>query len=347
MHRLILLFLIILSIGACTCKPKPLYQESYAFGTRIEITIYDKDITNAMAAMAAVLTDLDRLHHKLNAWKADSELSRINKSLAQGKPVSVDTELATLLQQSQYYESLSDNLFNPAIGNLITLWGFHRDNYASILPEADEVNRLITSHPQMNDLTWEKNILSSRNTQVNIDLGGIAKGWALDKARDIFHKYNIQSALINIGGNIMAIGKHPDGNNWTVGIRHPRKNEAIAIVPLYDGEAIGTSGDYQRYFEIKGKKHCHLIDPRDGNSNCLKQAVTVLMPASKQAGILSDVLSKPIYFANINAAEKYAKAFGTTNVLIYDNEEQVWISKSFEKRIQWLIKPPTLRQLAF
>ena len=105
----------------------------------------------------------------------------------------------------------------------------------------------------------------SRQSQprVKLDLGGYAKGYALDRAAEILKSQGIHNALINIGGNVLALGTHGT-RPWRVGIQHPRKPGPLATLELRDGEAIGTSGDYQRYFELDGKRYCHLIDPRTG-----------------------------------------------------------------------------------
>ena len=110
---------------------------------------------------------------------------------------------------------------------------------------------------------------------MQLDLGGYAKGYALDRAAELLRKQGIHNALINIGGNVLALGQH--GNRpWRVGIQHPRKPGALATLELHDGEAIGTSGDYQRYFMLGKVRYCHLIDPRSGYPMQGVQAVTVL-----------------------------------------------------------------------
>jgi thiamine biosynthesis lipoprotein len=131
---------------------------------------------------------------------------------------------------------------------------------------------------------------------VQIDLGGYAKGYALDRAARILRDAGIHNALINIGGNILALGqkgKQP----WRIGIQHPREPRPLATMPLYDGEAIGTSGDYQRYFELDGVRYAHLLDPRMGEPAHATQSLTVLVTPREHVGTLSDVASKPAYLA--------------------------------------------------
>jgi thiamine biosynthesis lipoprotein len=137
---------------------------------------------------------------------------------------------------------------------------------------------------------------------VALDFGGYLKGVALDRAAASLRADGIQHALINIGGNIMALGNRdgrPGGAPWRVGIQHPRPQSVgsapLATLELRDGEAIGTSGDYHRYFEVDGRRYCHLLDPRSGQPAEGTQAVTILIPPGRDAGMRSDALSKPIF----------------------------------------------------
>jgi thiamine biosynthesis lipoprotein len=140
----------------------------------------------------------------------------------------------------------SKGTFNPAIGKLVKLWGFHRDEFTPQNIEPNKINALVAKNPKMSDISIDGNHISSANPAVQLDLGGYAKGYALDIGLAYLREQNIRNALINIGGNIIALGKH--GNKpWRVGIQHPRQPNAIATIDLPSGWAIGTSGDYQRF----------------------------------------------------------------------------------------------------
>lgn len=330
----------LLFLNACHTQPEPHRQEAYVFGTRVELTIYDKSTEKAQQAAAKVLADLDRLHGKLHTWQPDSTLYKLNQALAKGKTVTLDAELAGLIRQGQRFSGWSDGLFNPALGQLVALWGFHADRYAAKLPDQQALMRLINAKPSMSDLRWQGEQLTSTNPTVALDFGGMAKGWALDRARRILQENGIQSALVNIGGNVIALGKRPDGSAWRVGIQHPQRDEAMAGIELADGEAIGTSGNYRRNFTVDGRQHCHLIDPRDGNSDCRKQAITILMPPSPEAGVRSDVASKPFYFAPLSDAARYMQRFQTPYVLIVDGQGVAWVSPALAKRLSWLDNAP-------
>jgi thiamine biosynthesis lipoprotein len=168
---------------------------------------------------------------------------------------------------------------------------------------------------------------------VQLDLGGIAKGYALDRAALILHRRNIRNALINIGGNVMALGSKGK-TSWSVGIQHPRASGPIATLALYDGEAIGTSGDYQRFFEVAGRRYSHLIDPTTGEPAQHTQAVTVLITPQKDAGLLSDVTSKPIFLGAGNWREM-ARRCGVTHVMRIDASGRISVTSSLRARLKW------------
>ncbi len=145
--------------------------------------------------------------------------------------------------------------------------------------------KLVAAKPSIADLTFKGRVVTAKNPAVALDFGGYLKGVALDRAAAIFKARGIGNALINIGGNVLALGKKGD-QPWRVGIRHPRPEQAggapLATLELRDGEAIGTSGDYQRFFELDGRRYCHLIDPRSGAPATGTQALTVLIPAGHE-----------------------------------------------------------------
>jgi thiamine biosynthesis lipoprotein len=179
-------------------------------------------------------------------------------------------------------------------------------------------------------------IIGSRNRAVKLDLGGYAKGYALDRARTILKEQGIQNALVNIGGNVLALGMHGD-RPWRVGIQHPRKPGPLAILELRDGEAIGTSGDYQRYFELDGKRYCHLIDPRSGYPVQGVQAVTILT-RGEQAGLASDSASKPLFVAGAQGWLAAAKKMQLDEALLIDTQGVVHLTAAMQKRLEFTDK---------
>ena len=184
----------------------------------------------------------------------------------------------------------------------------------------------------MADLVFDGTRISSRNKAVMIDLGGYAKGYALDRAAQILRAAHVKAALVNTGGNILAIGQ-PGDRPWKVGIRDPRGEGAIASVELHDNEAIGTSGDYQRYFMKDGKRHPHIIDPRTGQTIDLVASVTIIASGGKDAGLRSDGNSKPLFITGPQHWKEMAQRLGLNEVMLIDSNRNVEMTPAMEQRM--------------
>ncbi|HET9463571.1 MAG TPA: FAD:protein FMN transferase [Thiobacillus sp.] len=325
------LWLVLLwTLVACS-PPPPVQQQSYVFGTLVEITVVDDLGSRATPAISEVLARFDDLHRTLHAWQP-SELSRLNAALARGERAAVTPELAAMLRDAQGLAAQSDELFNPAIGGLIALWGFHSDAPQARVPDATAITGWVNQRPRMADLVIEDDTVSSANPAVQLDLGGYAKGRALDDAVAILKAHGIENALVNIGGNVIALGAHGD-RPWRVGIQHPRQPGTLATLDLRDGEAIGTSGDYQRYFETAGRRYSHLIDPRSGWPAAGMQSVTVLV-SGKQAGTRSDALSKPLFIDGAERLPGHASRLGVADYLAVDSAGQILVSPAMKARLR-------------
>lgn len=324
--------LVLLSLAACS-RSEVFRHEAFVFGTRVDVAVYGKDQAEADAAAAAVLREFDRLHRAYHAWEP-SELTALNAAIARGEAAEVSDELAALLKDVQHIAAVGDELFDPALGALVALWGFHTDTFVPTRPDPDKLQALLAARPRMADLVIEGNRVESRNPAVQIDLGGYAKGYALDRAAAILREKGVANALINIGGNVMALGRKGD-QPWRVGIQHPREPAPIATLPLYDGEAVGTSGDYQRFFELDGERYAHLLDPRTGQPARGTQSLTILITAQPNAGTLSDGPSKPAYLAGDQWRE-HTRRFGIEHVLRIAEDGSVEVTRALRARLQFV-----------
>ncbi len=360
MRKYSLLLLIgIVAIGLFAIRAyhqEPLYHsQSYVFGTLVDVSIYGETDERAKLLVNHVMQDFQQLHYQLHAWKTpnnhqpqnnpaysqqSSEIIALNTAFSKSKtPISISPLLADMLIDATKLSVKSQGLFNPAIGHLISAWGFQRDEFTAVAIDDDHIKSLVKSNPQMTDIVIENNTAYSNNPVVKLDLGGYAKGYALDRAADYLRQQQVKNALINIGGNIIALGQHGK-TPWRVGLQHPRQPSAIATLDLPDGWAIGTSGDYQRYFILNGKRYCHIIDPRTGYPVQHTQAVTVLIPPQPshqpQAGVLSDVASKPIFIAPADSKAQVAATLGIQYFMVIDQGGNIFVTQSLAKKIHWL-----------
>lgn len=328
-----------LLVAACSRTPLQ-EQQAYVFGTRVEVLVVSADPERGRKAIASVLREFDRLHRAYHAWQ-ESELTALNQAILSGRPQQVGAELAELIREAQALSQQGEHLFDPGIGRLVRLWGFHTDEFKSELPPPAAVEAWLAAAPGIADLTVSELTISSRNPQVALDFGGYLKGVALDRAAAILHSQGVDNALINIGGNVIALGSK-DGRKWRVGIQHPRRPGPLATVELADGEAIGTSGDYQRYFEVDGKRYPHLLDPRTGRPVDHTQAVTVLIPAGARAGTLSDASSKPIFIAGPDAWREMAKKMEIGMAMRVDRDGRVFVTEALSQRLVFAGEHPVV-----
>lgn len=331
---------LVLCAVLAACGKADFSRESYVFGTRVEITVAAADETVAGPAVDAALAELDQLHAELHAWQK-SPLADVNQAFAAGRPAPLTPLIAELIAVGHSSWLQSEGLFNPAIGGLVRTWGFHSDRVGVHIPDAAQLRPWLQDAPSPADISVVDGRATSRNTRVQLDFGGLAKGWALDRLARRLRAAGIKHALINIGGNIMALGQHGE-RPWRVGLQHPRRPEALLELDLFDGEAIGTSGDYQRFFIAAGRRYSHLIDPRSGQPATASTSASVLVAPGPQAGMISDVASKPLFIGGPQQAQRLARRFGVRNWLVVAPGGTVYLSQAMQSRVRWLGKPPAL-----
>lgn len=331
----------LLCVVLAGCSASEVSRTSFVFGTMVQITVGPQDAERAVPAVDAVLRDLDALHQELHPWQP-GPLRTVNDQFARGKPARLTPAIAELLTLSQQYWRLSDGLFNAAVGGLIAEWGFHSDVASARLPDAGRVAAWVEAAPTPLDVTRQGLEANAAKPQVQLDFGGIAKGWALDRAARQLRAAGIHNALINIGGNILVLGKNGE-RPWHVALRDPRQPQDVMLeLDLLDGEAVGTSGDYQRFFTVGNTRYSHLLDPRTGQPARELASVTVITGPAPAAGLVSDVAGKPLFIGGIRQLPHYANRFGIRNWLAVAPDRTVYLSKSMQLRADFHKPVPKL-----
>jgi thiamine biosynthesis lipoprotein len=329
-RRLLACAALLSMLAACTSGDEVHRVQGHVFGTQVEVSIYGPSAQEARAQAGAVLREFDRLHHKYHAWQP-SQLTALNDAIARGEPFEADEEMVWLLRAAADLSARSGDTFNPAIGRLIRLWGFQKNAITPSSPPAAEIERLVQARPRMADLRFDGNRITSANRLVMLDLGGFAKGYALDRAAQILRQAKVKSALVNVGGNMIALGQ-PGARPWMVGIRHPRGPDMVARVALHDNEAMGTSGDYERYFMKGGKRHGHIIDARTGQTVDLVASVTIITSGGTDAGLRSDGNSKPLFVVGPQGWCAMAQRLGLKEAMLIDAHGQVYATPAMLAR---------------
>ena len=254
----------------------------YLMGTTVETIARSTDVNECKIALLAAYEEMQRVENLLSCEKDSSEISAINRA-AGIRPVKVSYETLFMLQRSKNYCKKFNGLFDVTIGPLSDLWGFSEDKEI-VLPPDKKIKKL-------KKLVDYKDIIISENDTtvylkkkgMSIDLGGIAKGYAIDRGAAVLKKMGINNFILNAGGDIYISGTKDKNTFWKVGIKHPRHtNDLIADFDLKD-YAVATSGDYERYKIIDGKRYHHILDPRTGYSGTLSESSTILAPTAEEA----------------------------------------------------------------
>jgi thiamine biosynthesis lipoprotein len=259
-----LLCLLVLFFAGCASQP--LYKETrLALGTFVEISVSEqKPRQEIVQAVDLAFAEILKIHHLMNRFDPQSEISKINRE-ANKRPLRLSPEMLEIIKHSLEFSHLSEGAFDISVAPLLDTWGFYRKGKKRCLPSDQEIKAALEKVGYKNIVLDEKAAtLYFAKAGMQIDLGGIAKGYAVDQARDILVKKGIKNALINAGGNIYALGKKANGQPWKVGLRHPRKPGKLWKNFVLEDKAIATSGDYENYFILDGKTYHHIFDPRSG-----------------------------------------------------------------------------------
>jgi len=323
-------FIFICLLPACESQQKEFHHSILSFGTIIDITLYDVNEKLANKIFDDLDHDFKLFHDAWTPWAASS-LSRINLLISTEKKFSAGPSVIPLIYESMKLAEATEHLFNPAIGKLINLWSFHKHDEPGIKPpDAEHIKRLVSSNPRLSDLHIEGVQIQSSNSDVQLNFGAFAKGYAIDQSMNHLKKSAIKHAIINTGGDLKAIGKHGD-RAWRIGIRHPRKNSLIASIETRGEESIFTSGDYQRFYIHNGKRYHHILDPRTGYPAQGTQSVTVIHTDSG----LADAAATALFIAGPDEWIKIAKKLNLKQVMLIDSNGTIHVTPEMKKRLQF------------
>jgi len=259
----------------------PLFHFSFdAMGSPNELQIWHDDERRARMLADTAIADVRRIEAKYSRYRGDSVTSRINGA-AGGTAVAIDAETYALLGYADRCHRLSAGRFDITSGVLRHAWGFRCS--PPRLPDETEV-AAVTALIDWPSVEWSPRSVRLPRRGMEIDFGGIGKEYAADRMATICHDSGAPHTLANLGGDVRAAGPQPDGSPWRVGISHPRQADAIMATVEIDGGAVATSGDYQRFFDLDGRRYCHIIDARSGRPVTHWQSISVLAPLCVLAG---------------------------------------------------------------
>ena len=256
-------------------------------GTTVETTARSSDINLCKKALVAAYEEMQRVENLLSYHKKGSEITRIN-SYAGIHPVKVSFETLTIIKNSIIYSLKSKGLFDISIGPVSRLWGFNDDEREIELPDSADLDSVLRY------VNYRDIIINRADTTVflkhkgmELDLGGIAKGYAIDRGAAKLKSMGVVNFILNAGGDIYASGRKDKNTQWTIGIKDPRNTSALVATFNLENYAVATSGDYERFRIINGVRYHHILNPFDGYPGKLSESCTILAPTAEEADALA------------------------------------------------------------
>ena len=348
MIRSLLAALLALWLTACN-HADPVHNRHFiAFGTINDISLVGVSRAQADAALEAIEADFAAMDKAWHAWKP-GPLGRTNQLLAEGVRFAAPPSVLELIKRSKVLAERSDNLFNPAIGKLVTLWGFHQDPLeCKGPPDPKAIEKLVAAQPTMADIEVDGIFVRGHNPAVQLDFGAIGKGYGIDLAIEHLRRLGIRNALVNSGGDLRAIGTR-GGHPWRIAIRSPSGSGTLGFLRVAGDEAVFTSGDYERNCLWKGKRYHHIIDPRTGWPARGTRSVTVIHTNATEA----DAAATALFIAGPKDWQRIARRMGIHYVLLVDDKGVLHMNPAMRKRVELidrkqkvLLSPPLFPEKA-
>jgi thiamine biosynthesis lipoprotein len=294
-------------------------------GTRITVELWAEDAAKGNQAIDAVLDEMRHIDETMSTYKPTSEVSQVNAKAADG-PMHISKELFDLLTTARQYSEITEGAFDITYASVGYMYDFRRH----VRPDDAEIAKALPAINYLHVLLDPKNqTVQFSQKGVRIDLGGIAKGYSVDRGIDVLKGLGYTRAYVGAGGDSRIIGDR-FGKPWLVGVRDPRKGEGnvIARIPLVDA-AISTSGDYERFFEENGVRYHHIIDPHTGHSASKVRSATVIGPNATR----TDGLSKTAFVLGPDEAIRIYNKLDDIDAIIVKLDGTVVYSKGMQKAV--------------
>jgi thiamine biosynthesis lipoprotein len=321
--------------GASCQRAIPAYTARFsAFGTAVDLSIVGTPRAVAEAAASAVEADFAAMEQAWSSERAGT-LALVNDRIAAGEPFAAPPDLLDLINLAQRIASASDDLYNPALGRLSQLWGFHRESPDA--PPDAAIRKVLDRRPRIGDLKVAGLRVTPANTAVQLDFGGLAKGRGMDVAREHLRDWGIDSALITAGSDACAMGSR-DRYPWRITIRRANGTGVFGTVDAQGDDCVCTSGEFGRTFVWNGRRHHRLVDPRTGYPSTGVASVTVIHPSAAVAAAAAQALLA----AGASDWQRYASRLGLRYVLLVADDATVHLTQEMLDRLSLVDRPANI-----
>lgn len=302
-----------------TNSDQPLSRTEFMMDTIFTLKIYDKKDEKILDEAFKRLEEIER---RMSSTIEDSDVSLINKN-AGIKPVQVHEDVYYVLGRAKHYAALSNGAFDPTIGPLVDLWNISSDEpqERDSIPTEEEIQSVLDL-VNFNDLELlEDNHVFLKRKGMKLELGGIAKGYAADEVKRIFKEHGVEAAIIDLGGNIYALGEKEDGSPWNIGITNPFEpaTSFVGILQVID-KSIVTSGDYERYIIYNGKRYHHILSTDTGYP--IENEVTSVSIISEKS-IDGDALSTALFVLGVEEGLKFVEQLDGIEAIFITKDKEV------------------------
>jgi len=321
--------LLCLVIG-CDVTRQSVPQKTFLVMGTIASVSLPADQADKLETVAELVTDtISALEREFSVYMSESEISQINKMAGQ-QPVSISDETVNMLEISRYYSELTDGAFDITVGPVMRAWGLNN----GIIPKRPLTKEQIAVC--MEKVGYNHIVLSENTAFLNeigsqIDLGGIAKGYAVDISCHKLLGRGIQNVMINLGGNIRCLGYATDSKPWIIGVRNPfQPKRILGTLQLSNGQSVATSGNYERFITINNKHYAHIVDPRTGWPVEGVASVTVISHSAVEA----DALSTALFVQGMKKGMSTLKKTALSEALFIPDKQpiEIWVTKGFADR---------------
>lgn len=319
LNKMKIKFVLLFAISICTVNAYAQWHKESAgiMGTNIYTEIWHEDPAVGEMAIQAVMNEMERINQLMSPYIDTSELSKINREAGKGE-VHISEEMFTLLSLAHQVSNLTDGAFDITYASVGYLYNYRSGELPAAhviapLLKAIDYRHVVLDHTQQT--------VRFKHPNVKIDLGGIAKGYAVDNAIALIEGLGVKHGLVTAGGDTRLLGDKT-GTPWTVGITDPRnKGEQAVLIPL-ENTAMSTSGDYERYFEQDGVRYHHILSPQTGESAREVQSVSIIGPKS----VYNDALSTAVFVMGVEKGMGFINSLPDFEAIIMDNERKLHYS---------------------
>jgi thiamine biosynthesis lipoprotein len=318
--------------------PQRVYGEGKAMGTHLAFTAFTSpeiDEARIRKAFDAAIAEIERIEALMTTWRPDSELSRVNAAAGKAA-IAVGPETFEVVKESLHASAISGGTFDITFETLHGLWKFDQD--LDPHPPSDAQIKLKLpfvgyKHVKLDDAN-KTIFLDVAGTKIS--LGGIAKGYAVDRAAAVLDKEGLRAFYVQAGGDLLTRGKKPDGSEWSAGVRDPRGPEGsyFAMLSVSD-HAFSTAGDYERSYVVDGKRYHHIIDPRTGKPATACRSVTIWAPTA----LLADEIDDAVFILGPVEGLKLVESLDGVGAVIVDAKNKVWVSSRLQGKLHVLRDP--------